>query len=110
MLLYLIMDEKNLLATRDGWGDALVELGKTDKRVVVLTADLKESTRVERFAGVFPERFVECGVAEQNMMGIAAGLGGFRKNPVCVLICGIFPGKKLGSVTGVGVLFKFTGC
>lgn len=94
VLLYLIMDEKNLLATRDGWGDALVELGKTDKRVVVLTADLKESTRVERFAGVFPERFVECGVAEQNMMGMAAGLAAAGKIPFVSSYAVFSPGRN----------------
>jgi transketolase len=60
--------------TRDGYGEGLVELGSRDERVVVLTGDLAESTKVSEFAKKFPERFVECGVAEQNMMGIAAGL------------------------------------
>jgi transketolase len=71
-----------------------VELGKTDKRVVVLTADLKESTRVERFAGVFPERFVECGVAEQNMMGIAAGLAAAGKIPFVSSYAVFSPGRN----------------
>ena len=62
-------------AVRDGFGEALVELGKTNPNVVVLTADLSESTRVEEFAKKFPERFFEVGVAEQNMVAIAAGLG-----------------------------------
>jgi transketolase len=68
-------------ATRDGFGEALVEMGDKDKRIVVLTADVAESTRVEKFAKRFPERFVECGVAEQNMMGIAAGLAAAGKIP-----------------------------
>lgn len=62
-------------ATRDGFGEALVELGETNPNVVVLTADLSESTRTEAFAKKFPERFFEVGVAEQNMVAIAAGLG-----------------------------------
>ena len=62
------------IATRDGYGEAVVILGEKDENVVVLTADLAESTRVLDFANKYPERFVECGVAEQNMMGIAAGL------------------------------------
>lgn len=61
--------------TRNGYGEAVLELGTKDENVVVLTADLAESTRVLEFAKKYPERFVECGVAEQNMMGIAAGLG-----------------------------------
>jgi transketolase len=61
-------------AMRDAYGRALLELGTANKKVVVLTADLGESTRVDGFARAHPERFVECGVAEQNMVGIAAGL------------------------------------
>jgi len=62
-------------ATREGFGEALVELGQTNENVVVLTADLSESTRTEEFAKKFPERFFEVGVAEQNMVAIAAGFG-----------------------------------
>ena len=62
-----------MVPTRDGYGEGLVELGAGSQEIVVLTGDLKESTRVEEFAKKFPERFIECGVAEQNMMGIAAG-------------------------------------
>ncbi len=60
--------------TRSGYGEGVVELGQENQNVVVLTADLRDSTKVGEFAKMFPERFVECGVAEQNMMGIAAGL------------------------------------
>lgn len=60
--------------TRDGYGKALIELGDTDPNVVVLTADLADSTRVLDFKKKYPERFVELGVAEQNMMGVAAGM------------------------------------
>jgi transketolase len=61
--------------TRKGYGQGVVDLGDADKNVVVLTADLSESTMVHDFQKKYPERFVECGVAEQNMMGVAAGLG-----------------------------------
>ena len=61
-------------STRDAVSDALLELGKTNKDVVVLSADLAESTRVHKFAKQFPKRFFELGVAEQNMAGVAAGL------------------------------------
>jgi transketolase len=67
-------DDIEQKATRDGFGEALLYLGDADERVVALTGDLKESTRVEAFANKFPERFIECGVAEQNMLGVAAGL------------------------------------
>jgi transketolase len=61
-------------ATRDGYGKALVELGKQNDRVVVLDADLWTSTRTEFFREQFPDRFFDMGIAEQNMMGVAAGL------------------------------------
>lgn len=61
--------------TRDGFGTGLVELGEKNPNVVVLSADLTESTRADAFAKKFPERFVEVGVAEQNMATVAAGLG-----------------------------------
>ena len=60
--------------TRDGFGKGSVEAGEADARVVVLCADLKESTRAEQFEKRFPERFIEMGVAEQNMATVAAGM------------------------------------
>jgi len=62
------------LSVRDGFGEGLYELVKKQKNVMVLTADLAESTRVAKIAQDFPDQFVECGVSEQNMMGVAAGL------------------------------------
>ncbi len=59
---------------RPGFGEALVELGKRHQQVVVLNADLSGSTKTSMFDDAFPERFFNIGVAEQNMMGIAAGL------------------------------------
>jgi transketolase len=85
-------------ATRDGFGDALVELGKTNPNVVVLTADLAESTRVENFAKQFPERFFEVGVAEQNMVAIAAGLGISGKIAFTTSYAVFSPGKNLETV------------
>ncbi len=61
-------------ATREAFGDALIELGKKYSNVVALDADLAKSTTTIKFAKAFPERFIECGVAEQSMMGTAAGL------------------------------------
>ncbi len=61
-------------ATREALGDALIELGKKYSNVVALDADLAKSTTTIKFAKAFPERFIECGVAEQSMMGTAAGL------------------------------------
>ncbi len=61
-------------ATRESYGDALVELGKQYDNVVVLDADLAAATKTGSFKKAFPERFYDCGIAECNMMGIAAGL------------------------------------
>jgi len=61
-------------ATREGYGDALLELGKEYQNVVVLDADLAKSTQSYKFKETYPDRFFDCGVAEQSMMGTAAGL------------------------------------
>jgi len=60
--------------TRDGFGDELVQLGSENQKIVVLSADLEDSTRAEYFKFKFPDRFFNVGIAEQNMVGIAAGL------------------------------------
>ncbi len=73
--------EVDKIPTRNGYGEGLVELGRTNKNVVVLCADLSDSTRAQWFADKFPERFVEVGIAEQDMMGIAAGLAAVGKIP-----------------------------
>ena len=82
------------IPTRNGYGEGVVELGEKNKDVVVLTGDLKESTRVEEFAKRFPERFIECGVAEQNMMGIAAGLAAAGKIPFVSSYAVFSPGRS----------------
>ena len=82
------------IATRDGYGDGLVELGASDPRVMVLTGDLAESTRAHLFQKKFPERFVECGVAEQNMMGVAAGLALSGKIPFVSSYAVFCPGRN----------------
>jgi transketolase len=69
------------LATREAFGKALVELGRTNPNIVVLDADLSKSTYTAGFAKEFPERFIECGIAESNMMGIAAGFASSGKIP-----------------------------
>ncbi len=85
-------------ATRDGFGEALVELGEINPNVVVLTADLSESTRTEAFAKKFPERFFEVGVAEQNMVAIAAGLGTSGKIAFASSYAVFSPGKNWETV------------
>jgi len=68
-----------MLSQRDIYGKTLVELGKLNKNIVVLDADLSSSTRTNLFARKFPERFFNCGVAEQNLMAAAAGLASCGK-------------------------------
>jgi len=80
--------------TRDGYGDGLVALGEINKNVVALTADLTESTRVEAFAKKYPERFIEMGVAEQNMANVAAGLGISGKIPFISSYATFSPGRN----------------
>lgn len=80
--------------TRNGYGEALIELGSKNENVVVLTADLAESTRVDGFAKKFPERFIEVGVAEQNLMGVAAGLALYGKIPFISSYAVFSPGRN----------------
>lgn len=61
-------------ATRDAYGKALVELGETNKKLIVLDADLAAATKTGMFKKAFPEQFIDCGIAESNMIGVAAGL------------------------------------
>jgi transketolase len=79
---------------RDGYGEALVLLGEENPEVVVLSADLAESTRAEAFAKKFPDRFFEVGVAEQNMATIAAGLGVSGKIPFISSFAIFSPGRN----------------
>ncbi len=60
--------------TRSGFGDGIVEVARTNENVVALTADLAGSMKLQQFIKEFPERFIQCGIAEANMIGIAAGL------------------------------------
>ena len=75
------MDLDNKIATRESFGKALVELGKENKEVVVLTADLAGATKTSLFEKEFPDRFINVGIAEQNLIGISAGLATTGKIP-----------------------------
>jgi transketolase len=73
--------EGNVMATRSAFGDALVALGHLDERVIGLDGDVQDSTRMHKFAEAFPDRFIQCFIAEQNMVGVAAGLSACDKVP-----------------------------
>ena len=68
------MSEVKKIATRDSYGNALAELGTEHDNVVVLDADLAAATKTGIFKKAHPDRFIDCGIAESNMIGVAAGL------------------------------------
>ncbi|MES2007029.1 MAG: transketolase C-terminal domain-containing protein [Patescibacteria group bacterium] len=81
-------------ATRDGFGRALMELGDKNPNVVVLCADLAESTRVLEFKNQFPARYVELGVAEQNLATVASGMANYGKIPFITSYAAFSPGRN----------------
>src|SRR3989338_4976391 len=83
-----------MIPTRDGYGQGLILAGKENKDVVVLCADLTDSTRSIVFQKEFPERFIEVGIAEQNMAGIAAGLAVSGKIPFISTYAVFCPGRN----------------
>lgn len=90
--------------TRDGFGAGTVEAGKNDPNVVVLCADLKESTRAEWFEKEFPDRFIEVGVAEQNMATVAAGMAAVGKRPFIASYAAFSPGRNYEQIRTTIVL------
>jgi transketolase len=90
--------------TRDGFGTGTVEAGKADPNVVVLCADLKESTRAEWFEKEFPDRFVEVGIAEQNMAAMAAGFAMAGKVPFIASYAAFNPGRNYEQIRTTAAL------
>jgi transketolase len=82
------------LPSRNGFGDGLVEAGKRDDKVVALCADLTESTRVLPFAEMFPKRFFQIGIAEQNMASVASGMAAMGKVPFIASYAMFSPGRN----------------
>ncbi len=80
--------------TRDGYGKGVVEAGEKDARIVVLCADLMESTRSHWFAEKFPERYIELGVAEQNLATVGSGLANYGKIPFISSYAVFSPGRN----------------
>jgi len=81
-------------ATRNGFGEALCEIGEKDASVVALSADVSGSVQIEKFAKKFPERFFQVGVAEQNMAAVAAGLAYSGKKPYIGAFAVFSPGRN----------------
>ncbi|MDO8676321.1 MAG: transketolase C-terminal domain-containing protein [Candidatus Azambacteria bacterium] len=95
------LSDKNQLKqvpTRDGFGEGVVLVGKEDPNVVVLCADLADSTRSAVFQKEFPDRFIEIGIAEQNMMNVAAGLALAGKVPFVSTYAVFCPGMNWGQL------------
>ena len=82
------------ISMRKGFGEGLVTLGGVNKDVVVLCADLKESTQTQAFAEKFPDRFIEMGIAEQNMASTASGMAGMGKIPFIASYAIFNPGRN----------------
>jgi transketolase len=91
-----IFDKEKLeqAPTRDGFGHGLVEAGEKDERVLALCADLAESTRMHWFAEKFPDRYIELGVAEQNLATVASGLANYGKIPFIASYAAFSPGRN----------------
>src|SRR3989338_8679230 len=89
-----IFEKPDMASTREGFGKGVVEAGKADERVVVLTADLAESTNAHHFQKAFPERFVQMGVAEQNLATVAAGMANYGKVPFITSYAAFNPGRN----------------
>lgn len=79
---------------RKGFGEGLVNAGKENNDIVALCADLTESTQMEAFKQTYPERFIEVGVAEQNMATVASGLAAVGKIPFITSYAGFSPGRN----------------
>jgi len=88
----------DLKSMRDGFGEALVELGEKNKNVVVLTADLADSTRVKEFAEKYPGRFFQVGVAEQALVTVAAGMAEAGKIPFTTSYAVFSPGRTFEQI------------
>ena len=86
------------IALRETYGKTLVELGRENPDIVVLDADLSKSTMTKYFAQEFPHRFFDCGIAEQNMVGIAAGLASSGKIPFASTFAVFAPGRCFDQV------------
>ena len=86
------------VSLREAYGKTLVELGRENPDIVVLDADLSPSTMTHFFASEFPQRFFDCGIAEQNMVGIAAGLASAGKIPFASTFAVFAPGRSFDQI------------
>lgn len=90
----LTPDTVERVPNRNGYGEGLLEAGKRDERVVALCCDLTESTKTNLFAEAFPERFVQMGIAEQNMASVGSGMAAMGKIPFIASYAMFSPGRS----------------
>lgn len=90
----LVGEKVTKVPTRNGLGDGLLEAGTRDERIVAVCADLTESVRMQQFAEAFPERFVQVGVAEQNLVAVGSGLAAVGKIPFVSSYAAFSPGRN----------------
>jgi transketolase len=89
-----IFEKPDMASSREGFGKGVVEAGRADERVVVLSADLSESTQAHHFQKEFPNRFVQVGVAEQNLATVSAGMANYGKIPFFTSYATFSPGRN----------------
>ncbi len=90
----LFNDDVEQVPIRVGFGDGLVKAGEENENIVALCADLTESTKMDKFKAKFPERFIEIGVAEQNLVTVASGMAAMGKIPFCSSYAMFSPGRN----------------
>jgi len=97
--------ESKLIATRTAFGEALVEVAKERNDIVVLDADVATSTKTSIFKEAFPDRFFEMGIAEQNMMGVAAGMATTKKIIPFAVIFAVFAAKRACDQVSISIAY-----
>src|SRR3989344_5534305 len=90
----MFSDDVEQVPIREGFGEGLLRAGTDNENIVALCADLVESTKMNLFADKFPERFIEVGVAEQNLVTIASGMAAMGKIPFCSYYAMFSPGRN----------------
>lgn len=88
-------------APRDQYGETLIEIGKKNEELFVLSGDLGGATKVDGFGKAYPDRFLNTGIAEQNMIGMAAGLARMGYTPVATTFCAFAPGRTYDQIRQV---------
>jgi transketolase len=95
------MTEKKLLATRNGFATGLIKAAQKNPQIVALSADLSDSLRLTEFKKLFPGRYIECGVAEQNLVGVAAGLNLAGKIPFATSFASFNPSRNFDQIRNI---------